>query len=74
MSHNGGRVIPRQRLAAEDAAVVSCIKDAGAVILCVTNTPEFCLFWETYNNRHGITRNPYDSRRTAGGSSGGEVL
>lgn len=57
----------------KDAFSVQQIKKAGGIMMCVTNTPEHCMFWETYNNITGVTRNPYDTRRTVGGSSGGEV-
>ena len=46
--------------------------DAGAIMLAVTTTPETCLWIETITQAHGKTNNPYDSRRIAGGSSGGE--
>ncbi|XP_076239327.1 fatty-acid amide hydrolase 2-A-like isoform X2 [Calliopsis andreniformis] len=59
--------------APEDADVVSMIREAGAIILLVSNTPELCLFWESTNKVTGITWNPYDTRRVAGGSSGGEA-
>lgn len=48
------------------------MKDAGAIALAVTNVPEVCLWWESVNAIYGRTKNPYDSRRIAGGSSGGE--
>lgn len=59
--------------ATEDADVVIMVRKAGAIILLVSNTPELCLFWESNNKVTGDTKNPYDTRRTAGGSSGGEV-
>lgn len=40
----------------------------------MSNTPELCMNWETYNKVSGTTRNPYDTRRTPAGSSGGEVF
>jgi fatty acid amide hydrolase 2 len=40
--------------------------------LAITNVPELALWWETSNTIYGRTNNPYDSRRTPGGSSGGE--
>lgn len=49
------------------------MKAAGAIPLCVTNTPEICSGFETVNLLYGVTRNPYDGRHSAGGSSGGEV-
>ncbi|XP_054015348.1 fatty-acid amide hydrolase 2, partial [Hylaeus anthracinus] len=58
--------------AEEDAEAVSLIRKAGAIILLVSNTPEMCLFWESNNNVTGCTNNPYDPRKTSGGSSGGE--
>jgi len=56
-----------------DADVVAKIRKAGGILLLVSNTPELCLWWQTFNKVTGITKNPYDTRRTAGGSSGGEV-
>ena len=59
--------------ATENADVVTRIRKAGGIPLLVSNTPELCLWWHTFNKITGITKNPYDTRRTAGGSSGGEV-
>jgi amidase len=55
----------------EDATVVKRLKAAGAILLGKTNTPEFTLSFETHNNIHGFTNNPYDLSRSPGGSSGG---
>lgn len=49
------------------------LKRAGGIPLLVSNTSEYCLCWETENLVTGRTNNPYDTNRTAGGSSGGEV-
>uniref|UniRef100_A0A0A9ZDX3 Fatty-acid amide hydrolase 2 n=1 Tax=Lygus hesperus TaxID=30085 RepID=A0A0A9ZDX3_LYGHE len=56
----------------KDGAAVKEARDSGAIILCVTNTPELCLSWEAHNLVTGITRNAYNYYRTSGGSSGGE--
>ncbi|XP_018300115.1 fatty-acid amide hydrolase 2-A isoform X1 [Mycetomoellerius zeteki] len=58
--------------ATEDADVVARIRKAGGIPLLVSNTPELCMWWHTFNKITGTTKNPYDTRRTAGGSSGGE--
>lgn len=55
----------------EDATVVKRVKDAGAILLGKTNTPELTLSFETSNLIYGRTSNPYDLSRTPGGSSGG---
>ena len=60
-------------VAAEDAPLVARLRTAGAVILGVTNTPEYLMAWETDNLIYGRTNNPWDLTRTAGGSSGGEA-
>ena len=59
-------------ISACDAPLVSRLRQAGAIILGVTNTPELLMAWETDNLLHGRTNNPWDLARTAGGSSGGE--
>lgn len=60
--------------AIKDADVVARIRKAGGIPLLVSNTPELCLWWHTFNKVTGTTKNPYDTRRSAGGSSGGEVV
>ncbi|XP_060526935.1 uncharacterized protein LOC132702366 [Cylas formicarius] len=66
-------VVSRAGMKAEkDCDAVAILRSSGAILLLVSNTPEFCLSWETYNFITGCTKNPYDSTRTSGGSSGGE--
>ena len=55
----------------QDAFVVKCLRDAGALILAKTNLHEFAIWGETVSSLGGQTRNPYDLTRTPGGSSGG---
>lgn len=57
---------------ARDATVVARLRAAGAVPIGVTNVPEWGMWPETTNHVYGRTANPWDLRRTAGGSSGGE--
>jgi len=47
------------------------LRGAGAILAAKTNTPEFGLGSHSFNPVHGVTGNPYDTRMTAGGSSGG---
>lgn len=54
-----------------DNAMVARLRKAGAIIIGKTNTPEFGLGSHSYNPVYGITRNPYDTSKSAGGSSGG---
>lgn len=53
--------------------VVQRLEDAGAIVIGKTNTPEFGNRPTTDNDLVGITRNPFDTERTAGGSSGGSA-
>ncbi|WXG39419.1 MAG: amidase [Candidatus Freyarchaeum deiterrae] len=60
-------------IADEDAVLVERLRNAGAIILGKTNTPEFGLVAITDNPVFGVTRNPWDTTRTPGGSSGGSA-
>jgi Asp-tRNA(Asn)/Glu-tRNA(Gln) amidotransferase A subunit family amidase len=60
-------------MAREDAPLVTRLKNAGAIVLGTTNTPELLMAWETDNLLYGRTNSPWDLDRTPGGSSGGEA-
>lgn len=62
-----------ERLSAIDSDVARLLKANGAIIWGKTNIPELMQDWETDNRLHGPTRNPFDSKRSAGGSSGGSA-
>ena len=50
------------------------LRNAGAVLIGKTNTPEFGLGSHTFNPVYGATHNPYDQQRSCGGSSGGAAV
>jgi amidase len=54
-----------------DAAVITALREAGAVLFGKTNVPEGAGDHQSYNAIYGITHNPWDLERTCGGSSGG---
>lgn len=54
-----------------DALIAERMRAAGAILIGKTNTPEFGLGSNTFNPVYGATRNPYDTSRSCGGSSGG---
>ena len=56
-----------------DATVVARLKEAGAIVLGKTNTPEMAIPYETDNPVFGRANNPHALNRTPGGSSGGEA-
>lgn len=60
-------------VANQNAPLVARLRNAGAIVLGVTNTPEMLMAWETDNLLYGRTNNPWDLERTPGGSSGGEA-
>ncbi len=59
---------------AADSEVVRRLRAAGAVIVGKTTMPEFGAFPYTESVSRGITRNPWDTTRTPGGSSGGTAV
>ena len=57
-----------------DALIVERLRAAGAITLGKTNTPELGAGSQTFNAVFGATRNPYDTTKTCGGSSGGAAV
>lgn len=57
-----------------DELFVERLRAAGAIIIGKTNVPEFGAGSQTFNPVFGATRNPYDTTRTCGGSSGGAAV
>jgi amidase len=57
-----------------DSLIVERLKNAGAITLGKTNTPEFGAGSQTFNEVFSETRNPYDLSKTCGGSSGGAAV
>ncbi|RMZ93029.1 fatty-acid amide hydrolase 2, partial [Brachionus plicatilis] len=73
MPNSSGLVSRKNYTAQEDSAVVKYMQEAGAILICVTNTSECCMWIESSNYITGTTRNPYNPSRIVGGSSGGEA-
>lgn len=61
-------------VAAQDDTMVARLRAAGAIVIGKTNVPEWGMGSHTFNPVFGVTRNPFDLTRSAGGSSGGAAV
>src|ERR1041385_1161592 len=66
-----GSLIFKDFMPTEDSVLVERLRRAGVIAIGKTNVSEFGMGSHTYNEVYGTTLNPYDLRKTAGGSSGG---
>lgn len=73
MRTTAGSKILAERVPTEDATSVARLRAAGAILLGKTNLHEFAFGSTTQNPHFGGTRNPYDTDRIPGGSSGGSA-
>lgn len=66
-----GSSIYKDHVPSRDSLLVERTREAGAICVGKTNTPEFGTGSHTYNAVFGVTRNPWSTDHSAGGSSGG---
>lgn len=69
---NAGFVSWVGNIAPDDAIILKLLRNAGCVFYARTTQPQTLMHLETSNNIYGVTVNPYNTRLTCGGSSGGE--
>jgi amidase len=69
-----GSLVYKNFVPDQDALIVERLREAGAIAVGKTNTPEFGAGSQTYNEVFGETLNPYDTTKTCGGSSGGAAV
>ncbi len=68
-----GSRIYAERIAPANDIVVERLEANGAIVIGKTNLPEFAAGGNTFNDVFGATRNPWDTRMSASGSSGGSA-
>jgi AtzE family amidohydrolase len=69
----GSKINAERPPATRDATVIERFKQAGAILMGALNMDEYAYGFTTENTHFGVTRNPHDLQRVAGGSSGGSA-
>lgn len=69
----GSKILRDRKVAQHDATVIQRLRAAGAILVGTLNMDEFAYGFSTENEHYGVTRNPHDPERIAGGSSGGSA-
>jgi amidase len=72
-STQGSRIF-KDRIAPTSDILVKHLENEGGIVYAMSNTPEFGAGAQTFNDVFGITRNPWDTRLTPAGSSGGAAV
>lgn len=73
MPASWGSPVFSDEICSADELPIRRLREAGAILLGKTNTPEFAVEGYTANQTFGVTRNPWRTELTPGGSSGGAV-
>jgi len=68
-----GSLLYEHRMGEKDAVLVARLREAGAIFHARTTCPEFCTLFNTQSRLFGVTRNPWNTDVTPGGSSGGSA-
>ena len=68
-----GSALLAENIPVENAAVIECLEQAGAILVGKNNLHEFAYGTTNENDHFGPCRNPWDTRRVTGGSSGGSA-
>ena len=73
MLTTGGLACRLNKRASEDSLTVKVLRQSGAIPMCTGNVPQLLMMFESFNNFWDLTRNPWNLKRSSGGSSGGEA-
>jgi amidase len=74
MPSTGGSPVLKDRIPSVDAVAVQRLRESGVIITGKTNVPVFSGDFQSFNPLHGVTRNPWNTDFSPGGSSGGAAV